>query len=78
MHRIQRIEQAGLPVLPWPYLREGQRVCIAQGPLAGLSGLLASSSKSWHVVVNVQLLQRGVAVTVDPTNLAPLAEAATA
>lgn len=78
LHMIQRIEQAGLPVIPWPYLKEGQRVGIARGPLAGVSGLLAISNKSWHVVVNVQLLQRGVAVTVDRSDLAPLAQVATA
>ncbi len=78
LHVIQRIESAGLPVGPWPYLKEGQQVRISRGPLTGVIGLLASSTKSWHVVVNVQLLQRGVAVTVDRSDLAPLAAAATA
>lgn len=78
LHMIQRIESAGLPVVPWPYLREGQQVRIARGPLSGLTGLLACSTKTWHVVVNIQLLQRGVAVAVDRSDLAPLAAAATA
>jgi transcription antitermination factor NusG len=76
LHEIQRIESAGLPVGPWPYLKEGQRVRIARGPLAGVTGLLASSNESWHVVVNVQLLQRGIAVAVERGDVAPLATAA--
>jgi len=78
LHDIQRIESAGLPVVPWPCLKEGQRVRIARGPLSGLTGLLAGSNNAWHVVVNVQLLQRGVAVAVDRGDIAPLATAATA
>ena len=78
LHTIQRIESAGLPVVPWPFLKEGQLVRIARGPLTGVAGMLASSSKTWHVVVNIQLLQRGVAVAIDRSDLAPLAAAATA
>lgn len=78
LHIIQRIESAGLPIIPWPFLKAGQTVRITQGPLSGVTGLLAGSTKSWHVVVNVQLLQRGVAVTVNRSDLAPLAAAATA
>lgn len=75
LHVIQRIEKSGLPISPWPYLKEGQRVTIQTGPLAGVVGLLASTSRSWHVVVNVHLLQRGVAVAVNEKQLA-LASAA--
>jgi transcription antitermination factor NusG len=78
LHIIQRIESAGLPVVPWPFLKEGQQVRIARGPLTGVAGMLASSTKAWHVVVNVQLLQRGVAVAIDRGDLAPMAAAATA
>lgn len=73
---IQRIESAGLPIVPWPCLKEGQRVRIARGPLSGLTGLLAGSAKAWHVVVNIHLLQRGVAVAVDREDIAPLGAAA--
>jgi len=73
---IQRVESAGLPVVPWPYLNEGRRVRIAQGPLSGITGLLAASTKTWHVVVNVELLQRGIAVAVNRDDLVPQALAA--
>jgi transcription antitermination factor NusG len=78
LHTIQRIESAGLPVVPWPFLKEGQEVRIARGPLTGVDGLLASSTKAWHVVVNIQQLQRGVAVAIDYSDIAPLAAAVTA
>jgi transcription antitermination factor NusG len=76
LHTIQRIESAGLPIVPWPWLKEGQQVQIARGPLAGVTGLLAGTAKSWHVVVNIQLLRRGVAVAVDRGDLAPMAATA--
>lgn len=78
LHTIQRIESAGLPIVPWPYLKEGQTVRIARGPLFGVTGMLACSTKAWHVVVNVHLLQRGVAVAIDRSDIAPLVAAATA
>lgn len=78
LHRIQRIEKAGLPISPWPYLKKGQQVRVASGPLAGLDGVLATTPSTWHVVVNVQLLQRGVAVAVNQRDLITLASAASA
>ena len=78
LHTVQRIESAGLPIIPWPCFKDGQKVRIARGPLAGVTGLLAGSSQAWHVVVNISLLQRGVAVAVDRGDLAPLAMAAAA
>ena len=78
LHRIQRIEKAGLPISPWPYLKKGEQVRVASGPLAGLDGMLATTPNTWHVVVNVQLLQRGVAVAVNQRDFITLASAASA
>ena len=62
---IQAIEASGLPARPWPYLRAGQEVRIEHGCLAGLVGTLARERDSCRVVVNVELLQRSVAVEID-------------
>jgi transcription antitermination factor NusG len=78
LHILRRIESAGLPIAPWPYLKEGQKVRIARGPLTGVSGFLANSAKNWHVVVNMPLLQRGVGVTVAREDLAPMSMVAAA
>lgn len=63
---IQRILNMSLPVLSYPYLREGQRVRITQGPLTGIEGtLLQSKPAKGLLVLSVELLQRSVAVEVD-------------
>ena len=62
---VRAMVQSGLPVRPWPFLREGQVVVIEGGPLRGLEGKLARATDAWRVVVNVDLLQRSVAVTMD-------------
>src|SRR5206468_5954142 len=40
---LQRVLAARAPVLPYPFLQEGQRVRIARGPLADVEGILVQS-----------------------------------
>ena len=69
---IQRVHGAGLPVRPYPYLREGQRVRITDGLLAGTEGiLLQTKPNKGLLVVSVNLLQRSVAVEIDCTQVVP-------
>ena len=55
------------PVLvPWPYLREGQRVRIDHGPLSGVEGFVVRAGQgALRIVVSVDLLQRSVAAEID-------------
>jgi transcriptional antiterminator NusG len=63
---IQKVLRARLPVLPHPYLKEGQRVRITCGPLAGAEGILVHSKPAKGLLVlSVDLLRRSVAVEVD-------------
>ena len=63
---IQTVLQARVPILPHPYLKEGQRVRIIEGPLTGAEGLLVESKPTKGLLVlSVDLLQRSVAVEVD-------------
>jgi transcription termination/antitermination protein NusG len=63
---IQSVLNATLPVMPYPYLREGQRVRIIRGPLRGLEGVLVQSKPAKGLLIlSVDLLQRSVAVEVD-------------
>ncbi len=69
---VQTMLQARVPVLPHAYLREGQRVRIAGGPLAGVEGILVRQKPNTGLLVlSVQLLQRSVAVEVDCTWVVP-------
>jgi len=68
---IRRLVESGAEVAPHPYLREGRRVRIAGGPLAGLEALLVRHRPDKGlVVVSVHLLQRSVAVELDSADVA--------
>ncbi len=65
---IQKVVQAQLPALPYPYLREGQRVRITEGPLAGVEGILVHTKPNKGLLIlSIELFQRSVAVEVDCT-----------
>lgn len=68
---IQKMLASGLPVTPYPYLKEGDFVYIHRGPLQGLEGILVQIKNLWRVVVSVTLLQRSVAVEVDRETVSP-------
>jgi transcriptional antiterminator NusG len=68
INAIRQVIDAKSPVLPHPYLREGQRVRIARGPLAGIEGILAHTKPDKGLLVlSIELFQRSIAVEVDCT-----------
>jgi transcription termination/antitermination protein NusG len=63
---IQMTLQVSVPVMPHPYLREGQRVRITQGSLQGVEGILLQTKPTKGLLIlSVNLLQRSVAVEID-------------
>lgn len=67
---IEKLVRSNLPIFPYPYLREGQRVRITRGPLADVEGIvLRGNPKNGLLVVSVDLLRRSVAVQLDCTLL---------
>ena len=65
---IQKLLRTRVPILPYPYLREGQRVRITSGPMADVEGILVRSNPNKGlVVISIDLLQRSVAVQVHCT-----------
>ena len=65
---IQTVLHTRLPISPYPYLREGQRVRITSGPMADVEGVLVRSNlNKGLLVISINLLRRSVAVQVDCT-----------
>jgi transcription antitermination factor NusG len=62
---ILAMVKSGRRLEPWPYLRAGERVRIEDGCLQGLCGAVVREKDEWRVVVNVEILQRSVAVEID-------------
>lgn len=65
---IQNVLRTGLPILPYPYLKEGQRVRITLGPFANVEGrLVRATPNRGLLVISIDLLRRSIAVQVDCT-----------
>ena len=62
---IRRVIHSGLSVEPCPYVREGERVLVQSGALAGTEGILVRTKRGSRVVLSVEALGRSVAVEVD-------------
>jgi transcriptional antiterminator NusG len=76
---IRRFVTADVEVMPYPYLREGQRVRITDGPLADAEGYLVRSKPNRGLlVISIDLLQRSVAVEIQCSAVEPAREPAAA
>lgn len=69
---VQWIVRSQAAAEPYPGLVKGQRVMVAGGPLAGLSGLLAEIRDRPRFVVCVEILCRSVMVEVNREWVIPL------
>jgi len=65
---IRKVVGTRLPILPYSYLRDGQRVRITGGPLADIEGILVRGKPNKGLlVISVDLLRRSIAVQIDCT-----------
>ena len=63
---IQTVLTASVPIMPHPYLREGQRVRITQGSLRGVEGILIQSKPTkGQLILSIEMLQRSIVVEID-------------
>ena len=66
LDNLKTLVAAQPTLVPWPYLRAGQRVRIDRGPLAGVEGFVVRAEQgALRIVVSVDLLQRSVAAQID-------------
>ncbi|HKV27028.1 MAG TPA: UpxY family transcription antiterminator [Candidatus Acidoferrales bacterium] len=57
---------------PHPYLTEGRRVRITNGPLAGMEGVLMRQKSNFRLILSIDLIMRSIAVDVDAADVRPL------
>ena len=62
---IRRAVESPAKAEPHPFLRCGDRVRVAVGPLRGLEGLLLRKKNWCKLLLSVEMLQRSVAVEVE-------------
>jgi transcription antitermination factor NusG len=63
---IRRVVDTRLMVEPWPFLEAGRRVRVEVGPLRGTDGVVLMLKNRHRLVVSIPMLQRSVAVEIDP------------
>jgi transcriptional antiterminator RfaH len=73
--RVYRLISSGAPLLPEERLEPGSLVEFVFGSLAGLQGKVIRRGKQLRLVVEVELLQRGVSVEIDSHMVQPLGKA---
>lgn len=63
---IQRIVDTKLTAEPWEIVDVGQRVHVECGPLRGTEGVVLMVKSRRRLIVSIPLLQRAVAVEMEP------------
>ena len=62
---LKRLVESKEALDPYPYLKEGKRVRIRSGPLAGIEGILVERKGMHNLVLSVDILQQGVAIQME-------------
>jgi transcription antitermination factor NusG len=65
LESIRRAVDSGEPLQPWPFLKAGDTVEVAEGPLRGVVGQLIRFKGECQLVLSLSMLQRSVAVAVE-------------
>jgi transcription antitermination factor NusG len=63
---VRTVASSNLPAKPHLFIAPGERVRIREGPLCGVEGEIAQTTDRPCLVVSVSLLQRSIAVEVEP------------
>jgi len=69
---VRQLIDRSVPVDPWPYVTEGQRVMVRSGPLIGLEGFFVRRKNRAKLVVSIHMLGRSVATEVAVGDIEPL------
>jgi transcription antitermination factor NusG len=72
LESLWRLQRAGAPLVPHPYLEAGDEVEIVGGPFRGWIGTVLREKGLLRLVVSVTFLRQSVAAELDREVLAPL------
>ncbi len=68
LQAVKRLVFSTLPCDPYPYIAEGDRMELTQGPLKGLQGILIEKKGVYRFILSIDLIQQAVACEVDATD----------
>jgi transcription antitermination factor NusG len=62
---IRTAVNSGKPVEPCAYLAVGDRVCVTEGAMAGIQGILVRYSNRHQLILSVELIHGSMAIEID-------------
>src|SRR5208283_2771860 len=69
---LESAMSAGLRPQPHPYLRQGKRVRVKNGPLANAEGVMIRRKDGFRLVISLDLFMRSVMLEVDEVDVEPV------
>jgi transcription antitermination factor NusG len=69
---LQQVVNSGRDFSPAAYWKVGDKVQIAEGPLAGIVGTLLFVKNRWQLVISVDMLMQSAAVTIHASEARPV------
>ena len=69
---LKNLLASGKDIEPYHYLKQGQRVRIKWGPLAGVEGVLVQKRGQQMLVLAIDILQQGASVRIDAADVEPV------
>jgi transcription antitermination factor NusG len=70
---VQELVFRKIPLDPYPFTKQGDRVRIIRGPLRGLEGVLLEKKSLLKFVVSVDLIAQSAACEVDASDVERIA-----
>jgi transcription antitermination factor NusG len=72
LRNIQLAIACQAPLDPYPHLVEGVRVAVRSGPFRGLQGLVEQRLRPERLMLQVDMLGRGMSLEIDASLLDPI------
>lgn len=62
---VRKFIQEEIPIDPFPYLKEGERVYIRSGPFKGVEGFIIRKDKHCRLVISLHVLMQSISIVMD-------------
>ena len=62
---VRRFMNEEIPVDPFPYLKEGERVYVRSGPFKGVEGFILRKDKHCRLVISLDMLMQSISIQID-------------
>jgi transcription antitermination factor NusG len=63
--QIEQALRAGAPLMPYRYVKAGQRCQVIAGPLLGLEGIVITTKSATRLVLQIDMLGQAASVEID-------------